>query len=115
ALCRRAFESTGPAANPDLCRSPGERSRSPGRPRAAGARPVIGIPGSSLTYCLGQGTPLVLGCEKNLEHAQGRDESARLSGADAYNHCFALPCGCRSSTNTQMPSEHDSTITISLS
>jgi transposase len=26
-----------------------------------------------------------------LEHAQGGDESARLSGADVYHHCFAPP------------------------
>ena len=26
-----------------------------------------------------------------MEHAQGGDESARLSGADAYNHFFAPP------------------------
>jgi hypothetical protein len=41
ALCRGAFESTGAAASPILWSSPSEGSQSRGRPRAAGARPVV--------------------------------------------------------------------------
>ena len=44
ALCRGAFESTGAAANPGLCRCASEGSRSRGRPRAAGASPVVCLP-----------------------------------------------------------------------
>src|SRR5262245_56492608 len=52
---------------------------------------VIGIPGSSLSYSLDRCLAPVLGSERNLEHAHGGDESARLSANDAYNHCFAPP------------------------
>ena len=44
ALCRRAFESTGAAASPDVCGCPSEGSRGRGRPRAAGASPVVCLP-----------------------------------------------------------------------
>src|SRR5262249_32269291 len=44
ALCGGAFESTGAAANPDLCRCAGERSRSRGRPPAVCASAVVRLP-----------------------------------------------------------------------
>ena len=54
---------------------------------------LIGIPGSSLSYSLGQVTRSSLRyiVERNVEHALGGDESARLSGDDAYHHGFAPP------------------------
>jgi hypothetical protein len=62
ACCGRAFESTGTAATPDLCRGASERSRGRGRPRAAGARPVVRLParcrnGSRRVCVPGAGVP----------------------------------------------------------
>jgi hypothetical protein len=51
-----------------------------------------GLPILAMSYI---SMKFALGCEKNVKHAHGCDASARLSGDDADNHCFAHPLGRR--------------------
>jgi len=77
---------------------------------------IIGVPGSFSSPALDKSLAHVLGLEKNLGHARGRDESACASGHDAYNNFFAHPrAASLSNEYSDDAEEHDSTITTSLS